>query len=70
MSFSGLLFLLFPPSPLWAVPFHLTPLSLTPSQATFAQPQMMVLTDVADVFVPLVDGFLVNPREAKSVLER
>lgn len=38
--------------------------------ASLAQPQMMVMTDVADVFVPLVDGFLVNVAEAKTVLER
>ena len=39
-------------------------------RASLAQPQMMVLTDVAEVFVPLVDGFLVNVEEAKALLER
>lgn len=38
-------------------------------KASLAQPQMMVLTDVTDVFVPLVDGFLVNVAEARTVLE-
>ncbi len=37
---------------------------------TLAQPQMMVLTDVSDVFVPVVDGFLVSVTEARTVLER
>ena len=32
-----------------------------------AQPQMMVLTDVEDVFVPMVDGFLVLLSEARTV---
>ncbi len=39
-------------------------------KASLAQPQMMVLTDVGDVFVPLVDGFLVSVDEARTVLER
>ena len=39
-------------------------------KANMAQPQMMVMTDVDDVFVPMVDGFLVNVTEAKTVLER
>ncbi len=37
---------------------------------TLAQPQMMVLTDVSDVFVPMVDGFLVSVAEARTMLER
>ncbi len=39
-------------------------------KASLAQPQMMVLTDVEDVFVPLIDGFLVTIAEARTVLER
>ena len=39
-------------------------------RASLAQPQMMVLTDVSEVFVPLVEGFLVNADEAKPMLER
>ena len=39
-------------------------------KASLAQPQMMVLTDVSEVFVPLVEGFLVNASEAKPMLER
>ena len=35
-----------------------------------AQPQMLVMTDVDDVFVPMVDGFLVQLSEARTVLER
>ena len=37
---------------------------------TLAQPQMMVLTDVSEVFVPMVEGFLVSVEEAKAVVER
>lgn len=36
---------------------------------SLAQPQMMVLTDVSEVFVPMVDGFLVDFSEARSVVE-
>ena len=39
-------------------------------KASMAQPQMMVMTDVNDVFVPMTDGFLVNLEEARTVLER
>lgn len=35
-----------------------------------AQPEMLVMTDVDDVFVPMVDGFLVTVSEARTVLER
>lgn len=31
---------------------------------------MMVVSDIDDVFVPLVDGFLVSPQEARSVVDR
>ena len=37
---------------------------------TLAQPGMMVVADTADVFVPMVEGFLVNVREARGVMER
>ncbi|XP_067937652.1 protein transport protein Sec24C-like [Watersipora subatra] len=33
------------------------------------QPQMMVVGDVKDVFVPMVDGFLVNLSESDSVIQ-
>ena len=39
-------------------------------KGNMAQPQMMVITDVDDVFVPIVDGFLVSLSEARTVLER
>ncbi len=39
-------------------------------KANMAQPQMMVMTDVDDVFVPMVDGFLVDIAEARTLLER
>ncbi|XP_032825044.1 protein transport protein Sec24C isoform X1 [Petromyzon marinus] len=38
-------------------------------KASLAQPQMMVVSDVADVFVPLLDGFLVNAVESRPVIE-
>ena len=31
---------------------------------------MLVVSDTEDMFVPLVDGFLVNVAEAKSVIEK
>lgn len=39
-------------------------------QSNLAQPQMMVVSEIEDVFVPLVDGFLVNLQEARSVVDR
>lgn len=30
----------------------------------------MVVSDMTDVFVPLVDGFLVNINEAKSIIDK
>uniref|UniRef100_A0A8C5LN07 SEC24 homolog D, COPII coat complex component n=1 Tax=Leptobrachium leishanense TaxID=445787 RepID=A0A8C5LN07_9ANUR len=36
--------------------------------SNLAQPQMMVVTDVAEVFLPLLDGFLVNYKESRSVI--
>uniref|UniRef100_A0A4W4F156 SEC24 homolog C, COPII coat complex component n=1 Tax=Electrophorus electricus TaxID=8005 RepID=A0A4W4F156_ELEEL len=38
-------------------------------KASLAQPQMMVVSDVADMFVPLLDGFLVNVAESRVVIE-
>ncbi|XP_063076747.1 protein transport protein Sec24C isoform X2 [Engraulis encrasicolus] len=38
-------------------------------KASLAQPQMMVVSDVADMFVPLLDGFLVNVDESRMVIE-
>ena len=38
-------------------------------QGSLAQPQMMVLTDVEEVFVPMVDGFLVSVDESRPMLE-
>ncbi|XP_039735435.1 protein transport protein Sec24D, partial [Pteropus medius] len=37
-------------------------------KSNLAQPQMMVVTDVSEVFVPLLDGFLVNYQESQSVI--
>ncbi|KAM8940059.1 protein transport protein Sec24D isoform 2-T2 [Pelodytes ibericus] len=36
--------------------------------SNLAQPQMMVVTDVSEVFLPLLDGFLVNFNESRSVI--
>ncbi|KAM6951724.1 protein transport protein Sec24C isoform 2-T2 [Aplochiton taeniatus] len=38
-------------------------------KASLAQPQMMVVSDVSDMFVPLLDGFLVNVNESRVVIE-
>uniref|UniRef100_A0A8C9VGN9 Protein transport protein Sec24C-like n=1 Tax=Scleropages formosus TaxID=113540 RepID=A0A8C9VGN9_SCLFO len=37
-------------------------------KSSLAQPQMMVVSDVADMFVPLLDGFLVNVGESRAVI--
>uniref|UniRef100_A0A8C4YJK7 SEC24 homolog D, COPII coat complex component n=1 Tax=Gopherus evgoodei TaxID=1825980 RepID=A0A8C4YJK7_9SAUR len=37
-------------------------------KSNLAQPQMMVVSDVGEVFVPLLDGFLVNFQESRSVV--
>nr|XP_023685568.1 protein transport protein Sec24D-like [Paramormyrops kingsleyae] len=37
-------------------------------KSTLAQPQMMVVSDVAEMFLPLLDGFLVNFQESRSVI--
>lgn len=39
-------------------------------RANLVQPQMMVVGDVEDVFVPMVDGFLVKLSEADTVIQR
>uniref|UniRef100_H2ZC33 Protein transport protein Sec24C n=1 Tax=Ciona savignyi TaxID=51511 RepID=H2ZC33_CIOSA len=36
-------------------------------KSSLAQPQMMVVSDVSDVFVPLQEGFLVSLEESRSV---
>ncbi|XP_006004983.1 protein transport protein Sec24C isoform X2 [Latimeria chalumnae] len=37
-------------------------------KSSLAQPQMLVVSDVADMFVPLLDGFLVNNNESRTVI--
>ncbi|XP_008546955.1 protein transport protein Sec24D [Microplitis demolitor] len=37
--------------------------------ACLTQPQMMVVGDVQDVFMPLLDGFLVDPEESAAVID-
>lgn len=39
-------------------------------KSALAQPQMMVVSDVADMFVPLLDGFLVNFQESRAVINK
>lgn len=39
------------------------------SQSTLTQPQMMVVSDLDDVFVPLPDDLLVNLSESRAVVE-
>ena len=38
--------------------------------SALAQPQMLVVSDVSDVFMPLLDGFLVKLSESRPVIER
>ena len=38
-------------------------------QSNLAQPQMMVVSDLDDMFVPLVDGFLVKLSESAGVID-
>lgn len=38
--------------------------------SALAQPQMMVVSDVAEMFVPLLDGFLVNYQESRAVINK
>ncbi|XP_072553739.1 protein transport protein Sec24D isoform X1 [Paramormyrops kingsleyae] len=37
-------------------------------KSSLAQPQMMVVSDVAEMFVPLLDGFLVDFQESRAVI--
>lgn len=39
-------------------------------QSTLVQPQMMVVSDIQDMFLPLLDGFLVDVDESKALIER
>ncbi|XP_068161056.1 protein transport protein Sec24C isoform X2 [Antennarius striatus] len=38
-------------------------------KSSLAQPQMLVVSDVSDMFLPLLDGFLVNVNESRLVIE-
>lgn len=38
-------------------------------QGSLAQPQMLVVSDVQDVFVPLLDGFLVKLSESEAMID-
>uniref|UniRef100_A0A3P9AWN2 SEC24 homolog D, COPII coat complex component n=1 Tax=Maylandia zebra TaxID=106582 RepID=A0A3P9AWN2_9CICH len=37
-------------------------------KSALAQPQMMVVSDTAEMFVPLLDGFLVNYQDSRAVI--
>ncbi|XP_017269960.1 protein transport protein Sec24D [Kryptolebias marmoratus] len=37
-------------------------------KSSLAQPQMMVVSDTAEMFVPLLDGFLVNYQDSRAVI--
>ena len=39
-------------------------------KGNLAQPQMMVVTDLDEPFLPLLDGFLVSVKEAREVIDR
>lgn len=39
-------------------------------KSAMGQPQMLVVGDITDVFVPLVDGFLVTVDEAETAIQR
>jgi ABC-type nickel/cobalt efflux system permease component RcnA len=39
-------------------------------QSSLAQPQMLVVSDLEDMFVPLLDGFLVTLSESEAVIDR
>lgn len=38
-------------------------------KSTLAQPQMMIVGDVQEMFMPLLDGFLVDPEESAAVID-
>ncbi|CAF1321649.1 unnamed protein product, partial [Rotaria sordida] len=35
---------------------------------TLGQPQMMIVSDLEDIFVPLLDGFLASPQDSRGVI--
>ncbi|XP_069782701.1 protein transport protein Sec24D [Narcine bancroftii] len=37
-------------------------------KSSLAQPQMLVVSDIGEMFVPLLDGFLVNVQESRNVI--
>lgn len=39
-------------------------------KSALAQPQMMVVSDTAEMFVPLLDGFLVNYQDSRAVISK
>lgn len=39
-------------------------------KSALAQPQMMVVSDTAEMFVPLQDGFLVSYQESRAVISK
>lgn len=43
--------------------------ALNEFQACLGQPQMMLVGDVDDMFVPLLDGFLCDPVESLTVIQ-
>ena len=38
-------------------------------KSTLVTPQMMIVSDIEEVFVPILDGFLVNLNESRTVIE-
>lgn len=40
-----------------------------PLQSSLTQPQMLVVSDLDDIFIPLPDDLLVNLSESRSVVE-
>lgn len=38
-------------------------------KSTLAQPQMMVVGDVHEMFMPLLDGFLADPEDSEAVID-
>ena len=39
-------------------------------QGSLAQPQMLVVSDIQDVFVPLLEGFFVKLSESEALIDR
>lgn len=50
-------------------PFIFDKLLFLACQSSLTQPQMMVVSDLDDMFVPLPDDLLVNLSESRSVVE-